>query len=420
MRNPFSRNTDHPQVYYTVSDRFDLAMFIAVLILLAMGFLAIYSSTQNTVIEKGNFLKQTIAVVFSLIVFLIIYNLPTQLIRKSSVPLYIFSILLLVVVLVFGRKVGGAKAWLYFGSFSFQPAELAKIATILFLAKYLSRNQTQIDSIKDIFITLSIGGGPILLILLEPDLGSSLVFIGMIVTMIFWKGISLFGLFLVLSPVVVMGAALFGGVYLLLALLIVIAGLIFFKRDLFFSGSILAVNIAAGFFVDFVYEFLSPHQQKRIASFLDPSSDPLGSGYNSIQAKIAIGSGGIFGKGFLSGNQTQLQFIPEQWTDFIFCVIGEEFGFAGSLVILILYLILFIRILRIANTSKYQFHSLVAVGVLSVFFTHFVINVGMAIGIIPVIGIPLPFISYGGSSLLINMTMLGIIFNIYRTRKNYS
>lgn len=420
MRNPFSRGTDSSQVYYTVNDRFDLSMFIAVLILLAMGFLAIYSSTQNTVIEKGNFLKQSIAVVFSLVVFTIIYNLPTQLIKKSSVPLYIFSLLLLIVVLVAGRKVGGAKAWLYFGSFSFQPAELAKIATILFLANFLSRNQTQIDSIKDIFYTLSISGVPVLLILMEPDLGSSLVFAGMLVAMVFWKGISLFGLFLVLSPVLVMGAALFGGIYFFLSLIVVTAGLIFFKKDLFFSGSIFAVNIAAGFFVDLVYDFLSPHQQKRIASFLDPSSDPLGSGYNSIQAKIAIGSGGLFGKGFLSGNQTQLQFIPEQWTDFIFCVIGEEFGFAGSISIMILYMILFVRILRIANISKYQFHSLVAVGILSVFFTHFVINVGMAIGIIPVIGIPLPFISYGGSSLLINMTMLGILFNIYRTRKNYS
>ncbi|MBV6513424.1 MAG: rod shape-determining protein RodA [Ignavibacteriales bacterium] len=420
MKNPFSRRTDSPQVYYTVNDRFDLVMFLSVLILLAMGFLAIYSSTQNTVIEKGNFLKQTIAVVLSLSVFAVIYNLPTQIISKASLPLYIFSLVLLVAVLLFGRKVGGAKAWLYFGTFSFQPAEFAKMATVIFLARYLSRNQTQIDSLKDIIITLSIGGVPVLLILMEPDLGSSLVFAGMMITMVFWKGISLFGLFLVLSPVLVMGAALFGGFYFFLALLVVIAGLIYFKRDLFFSGSIFAVNIAVGFFVDIVYEFLSPHQQKRIASFLDPASDPLGSGYNSIQAKIAIGSGGLFGKGFLSGNQTQLQFIPEQWTDFIFCVIGEEFGFAGSLAILILYMILFTRILRIANMSKYQFHSLIAVGVLSIFFTHFVINVGMAIGIIPVIGIPLPFISYGGSSLLINMTMLGIIFNIYRTRKNYS
>lgn len=415
----FSRNTDL-QVKYTLGDRFDVVLFITVLLLLLMGFLAIYSSTQNTVIEKGNFIKQLLAVVLSVSVLIIVYFLPSNLIKSSSLPLYIFSILLLVAVLVFGRRIGGAKAWLYFGSFSFQPAELAKMATVLFVAKYLSANNRQIDSIKDILTTLSLGLLPVFLILLEPDLGSSLVFIVVIISLIFWKGISLFGLFLVLSPGIVMGASLFGPIYFVIALVGIVVCLYFFRRDLFLSAAVLTVNVAAGFFVDFAYDILSPHQQKRIASFLDPSSDPLGSGYNSIQAKIAIGSGGFFGKGFLSGNQTQLQFIPAQWTDFIFCVIGEEFGFLGSILILSLYLILFLRILKIANQSKYQFHSLICIGILSIFFTHFVINVGMAIGILPVIGIPLPFISYGGSSLLINMTMLGIVLNIYRNRKKYS
>lgn len=419
MINPFSRKTDL-QVRYTLSDRFDLALFITVLLLLLMGFLAIYSSTQNTVIEKGNFVKQLLAVGLSITVLFVIYFLPANLISSSSLPLYIFSILLLIAVLIFGRKVGGAKAWLYFGSFSFQPAELAKLATVLYISKYLSASNRQIDSVKEILMTLSLGFLPVILIMLEPDLGSSLVFIVMIISLIFWKGISLFGLFLVLSPGIVMGASLFGLVYFIIAIVGVIVCLYFFRRDVFLSAAVLSVNVAAGFFVEFAYDILSPHQQKRIASFLDPASDPLGSGYNSIQAKIAIGSGGFFGKGFLSGNQTQLQFIPEQWTDFIFCVIGEEFGFLGSILILSLYLILFLRILRIANQSKYQFHSLVCIGILSIFFSHFVINVGMAIGILPVIGIPLPFISYGGSSLLINMTMLAIVLNIYRNRKSYS
>jgi len=149
-------------------------------------------------------------------------------------------------------------------------------------------------------------------------------------------------------------------------------------------------------------------------------SDPLGSGYNTIQAKAAIGSGGFFGKGFLEGHQTQLQFIPEQWTDFIYSVIGEEFGFIGTIIMLGLFTFLFLRILKLSSHSKNEFLSLTSIGILSVFFTHFIINIGMVIGIIPVIGLPLPFVSYGGSSLLVNMIMLGILANIYRTRKNYS
>jgi rod shape determining protein RodA len=164
---------------------------------------------------------------------------------------------------------------------------------------------------------------------------------------------------------------------------------------------------------------LSQHQQNRIQSFLNPYADPLGTGYNSIQAKVAIGSGGLLGKGFLNGHQTQLQFIPEQWTDFIYCVIGEEFGFIGSLITLGLFLFLFLRIFKIAASTKDEFLSLTIIGILSVFFIHLFVNIGMTVGVMPVIGIPLPFVSYGGSSLLVDVFMLGIVANVYRTRRNY-
>ena len=313
----------------------------------------------------------------------------------------------------------GAKSWLNLGAFGFQPSEFAKIGTILALAAFLSRRNTNIESFSDILMALVIGFIPVILILLEPDMGTALVFVALILTMIFWKGISLFGLFVVLSPGFVAVSSLFGTYYLFGALIIVLAILFFFKKDIFFSGSIMALNIGAGFFADYVYKALSPHQQRRIQSFIDPSADPLGAGYNAIQARVAIGSGGLFGKGFLHGNQTQLQFIPEQWTDFIYCVIGEEFGFIGAVVVMFLFLIIFLRILRIASLSKDEFLSLTVMGILAVFVIHFAINIGMTIGIMPVIGIPLPFVSYGGSSLLVNMFMLGIVGNIYRTRKNY-
>jgi rod shape determining protein RodA len=251
-------------------------------------------------------------------------------------------------------------------------------------------------------------------------MGTSIVFVVIILMMFFWKGISSFSLFVVLSPAFVAVAAIFGTIYFVLALLLVIVALISFKKNLFFSASIFAIGLSSGFFTDYVYHALSPHQQRRIQSFLDPNADPLGSGYNTIQAKVAIGSGGLFGKGFLAGNQTQLQFIPEQWTDFAFCVVGEEFGFIGSIIVLSVFLILFLRILKLSHNTKDEFLGLVAIGILSVYLIHFIINLGMVVGILPVIGIPLPFISYGGSSLLVSMFMLGILANLYRTRKNYT
>jgi rod shape determining protein RodA len=408
------------QIDYKLKDKFDLGLIIPVIVLMLIGLTAIYSSTVNHPTASGNFQRQMVWAVASFIVFIVMYSIPTNTFRMIPVPAYLVSIALLVIVLFVGRKISGAKSWLDLGFFGFQPSELAKIGTILVMAAFLSRKNTNLDSFKDILIALSIGFVPVALILLEPDMGTAIVFMVLILTLIFWKGISLFGLFIVLSPAFVAVAALFGTVYFISAVLIVVVGLLLFRKDIFFSGSILALNLGAGFFTDFVYSALSPHQQKRIESFIDPMADPLGSGYNAIQAKVAIGSGGFLGKGFLQGNQTQLQYIPEQWTDFIFCVIGEEFGFLGTITTLILFFYMFFRLLRIASNAKDEFLSLVVIGVLAVYFTHLMVNVGMTVGILPVIGIPLPFVSYGGSSLLVNMFMLGIAANIFRTRKNYT
>lgn len=408
------------RIDYKLNDKFDFTIFFVITLLVLIGVVGIYSSTQNHPTAANNFEKQLVSWIVSLIAFFVVYSLPTKFFKTSAVPAYMFSVFLLILVLVIGKTVGGAKSWIGVGTYSFQPVELAKLTTILGLASFLSRPNTDLESLKDIFIALLIGLGPVPLILLEPDLGSSFVFFAFVLLILFWKGISLFGLFVVLSPVIVSIAALFGVIYFLFAILSVIILLFIFKKDLFSSGSILGLNIASGFFVDHIYDILSPHQQKRIQSFIDPMADPLGSGYNAIQAQVAIGSGGIYGKGLLKGNQTQLQYIPEQWTDFIYCVIGEEFGFLGSIGLLILFILLFLRILKIASNAKDDFLSLVIIGIFSVYFVHFTINIGMTIGILPIIGIPLPFVSYGGSSLLINFIMIGIILNIYRTRKNYT
>lgn len=408
------------RIDYNIKDKFDFGLFLPSLILFGFGLAAIYSSTINNILAHENFQKQVIWGVIAISLFFITYSLPTTLFKSIAIPTYLISLSLLIAVLIIGKHVSGSKSWIMIGSTGFQPSELAKIGTILAIAAYLSRSNSNIDSFKDILFTLAIGITPVLLILLEPDLGTAIVFIGIILMMFFWKGISSFSLFVVLSPSVVAIAAIFGLPYFILALLLVIVFLFIFKRNLFFSASIFAFNLSSGFFADYIFRALSPHQQKRIQSFLDPMADPLGSGYNTIQAKVAIGSGGLTGKGFLAGNQTQLQFIPEQWTDFAYCVIGEEFGFIGSIIVLLIFLYLFLRILKLTQNTKDEFLSLVSIGILSVFLVHFIINLGMVVGILPVIGIPLPFISYGGSSLLLNMFMLGILANFYRTRKNYT
>lgn len=408
------------RIDYNIKDKFDFGLFLPALILFGFGLLAIYSSTVNNTFAQENFQRQVIWGIIAFIIFFITYSLPTNIFKSLAVPAYLVSLFLLLAVLATGKQISGSKSWLMVGAIGFQPSEIAKIGTIMAIAAYLSRNNSNIDSFKDILITLVIGFTPVLLILMEPDMGTSIVFLSVILMMFFWKGISSFSLFVVLSPAFIAVAAIFGTIYFIVALFLVIGLLVTFKRNLFFSASIFAVGLSSGFFADYVYNALSPHQQRRIQSFLDPNADPLGSGYNTIQAKVAIGSGGLTGKGFLAGNQTQLQFIPEQWTDFAYCVIGEEFGFIGSIIVLGIFLILFMRILKLSFNTKDEFLSLVSIGILSVYLIHFIINLGMVVGILPVIGIPLPFISYGGSSLLVNMFMLGILANLYRTRKNYT
>ncbi|MHB8581273.1 MAG: rod shape-determining protein RodA [Ignavibacteriaceae bacterium] len=408
------------RIDYKLNDKLDLGLLIPSLLLFGIGLVAIYSSTLHNPHASGNFHKQVIWGIGALVMFFIAYSLPTNLFKSLSIPSYIGSILLLIIVLVIGKRVYGAKSWLGLEGLGFQPSEFAKLGTIMALSFFLSRKNTDLESFKDILISLAVGTFPVALVLIEPDLGTSFVFFGLILILLFWKGISLFGLFIVLSPAIIAISSLFGIYYLIACLILVLVCLFLFRKDIFFSGSILALNLASGFFTKYVYDILSEHQQSRIRSFINPWADPLGAGYNAIQAKVAVGSGGLFGKGFLGGNQTQLQFIPEQWTDFIFCVIGEEFGFIGALIVLGLFLYLFIRLLKIASSTKDEFLSLTIIGILGVYLIHFMINVGMVVGVMPVIGIPLPFLSYGGSSLVVDMMMLGVAANVFRTRKNYT
>jgi rod shape determining protein RodA len=407
------------KVNYSLQDRFDFFIFIPLLILLAFGLAAIYSSTVNHPTANGNFERQFGWAIISLIMFFVVLYIPPQIFKSYSLLIYLFSILLLILVLAVGKTVYGAKSWFSFGFVGFQPSEFAKIGTIFFLASWLSEDNVDINDPKILLKSLGIGFLPIVLILLEPDMGTVMVFMIVILFMLFWKGISLFSLFVVLSPGIVLFSSLFGKLFMFIMLALVLLILILFKRNIFTSVTVMVINLGAGFVFDIVYNVLKPHQQKRIDAFLDPMADPLGSGYNALQAKVAIGSGGIFGKGFMQGNQTQLRFIPKQWTDFIYCVIGEEFGFIGSIFVLIMFLIIFIRLLNLSKQTNDSFASLVTVGVFGLLFAHFAINIGMNLGITPVVGLPLPFLSYGGSSLLVNIIMMGVILNFYKNRRLY-
>ncbi|MCB0746881.1 MAG: rod shape-determining protein RodA [Ignavibacteriae bacterium] len=387
------------------------------LLLTAIGLVAIYSATNTHPTASGNFQKQYITAIIGFVSFFIAYFIPYKTYRYIAVPSYILSILALTAVIFLGKTVYGAKSWISIGPFGFQPSEFAKIGLILFLAYYLTRKRKNPNKFKDFSVIALYSFIPILLILLQPDMGTALVYFAVIIAMFFWSGVDLFWFFLFISPVVVLFASLFSLAAFVLSMFVVFALLIYFKKNIFINASIVVMNMSGAYLLDYAMQYLAPHQQKRILSFIDPTADPLGAGYNILQTKVAIGSGGFLGKGFLHGNQTQLKYIPEQWTDFIFCVIGEEFGFIGSALVVILFVILFYRLISITAHTKNKFGSTVIIGTLALMFTHFAINIGMNLGVAPVIGLPLPFLSYGGSSLIVNMTLIGIALNFYNNRR---
>jgi rod shape determining protein RodA len=404
-----------------IVDRLNISVLISSLALLTVGLIAIYSATYGNLQVETNFTKQLAAALSGVVIVTIIIFTPPKFIQLTSYIFYGLTILMLVLVLFLGKKISGQTSWFSIGGFGIQPSEFAKVTTVIALSNFLSGKFAEADVTKprDFFIALFIGLFPVLLIMLQPDMGTSLVFLVFMLTILYWAGMPNFVLFFILAPGLTAIGAFLGKYYFVLAVLIVLGGLIFFKRNLLISTVILCITIFSGISVSYVYNKLQPYQQKRIMNLFTPENDALGSGYNVIQAKIAIGSGGVFGKGFLQGTQTQLKYIPEQWTDFIFCMVGEEFGFIGSIIVVILFLVLIIQTIHIAYLCKNKFLSICCIGFATIISFHMLVNMGMTMGIMPVIGIPLPFMSYGVSFLLSNMIMLGIILNAYRNRKEY-
>jgi rod shape determining protein RodA len=398
---------------------FDRVIFFSVLSLAGIGLLSIYSATFDAY-EGRDFFRQLMWVGVGFVSMMTMMLLPLRWLQRNALRIFFASLSLLLLVLVVGKRVYGSQSWLGFAGLGIQPSEFVKISTMLALASFLSQSDVKATDLKDLVKTSAIVALPIGLIMLQPDFGTAMTFLAMYIPVLYWAGASKFLIIIIIAPAFVAAASVFGTTPFLIVLILLGIGLYILRdENRFFATLVFGTNVVIGFFVQIVYNKLPLYQQKRISTFLDPNNDPLGAGYNVIQAKVAIGSGGLLGKGFMRGTQTQLSFIPKQWTDFIFCVPGEEFGLLGGIVVLGLFAVLLFHGVRLASIAKNKFGSLLAIGFTSLFTFHVFVNIGMSVGLMPVIGIPLPFLSYGGSSLVSYMMVAGLMMNVYANRKEY-
>ncbi|WP_256012971.1 rod shape-determining protein RodA [Desertivirga xinjiangensis] len=407
----------------------DWIMILIYLALCIIGWFnihaAVYDVNHPSILDlETNYGKQFLFIIGALIIGGLIMVMDAKFFNSIAPVFYGITLILLIIVLIVGRNVGGNQAWIPLGSFRLQPSEFAKFSTCLLLARYLSATNLKLNDIKTLITSGIILLIPMGLIMLQPDTGSALTFTS-IVFVLYREGLS--GYVLVIGAICIalfVLALLFNKFFLIGVLIAITIATIYLNKKnrklvtVVFAGAI--ISIAFIFCVDFAYEnVLQSHQRNRIDVILGKIDDPRGQGYNLNQSKIAIGSGGLWGKGYLQGTQTKYDFVPEQSTDFIFCTVGEEWGFVGSLVVITLYLTLLIRIVNLAERQRSSFSRIYGYGVASILFFHFFINIGMTIGLVPVIGIPLPFLSYGGSSLWSFTILLFILLKLDSNRMGF-
>jgi len=354
---------------------FDWLLFLPVLVVSVIGVGVIYSSTTGTPMA-GAFHRQIAWLLLGLGALALALLVDYHTLAAFASVVYGLGLLLLALTLLFGRVVNASKSWLGVGGVQFQPSELAKAATLLMVAAYLGRERTRSPGSGLGFVNLvalsAIVGVPVLLVMMQPDLGTAVTF----------------------APILV-GAAFLGGLRL---------------------RTIVALALIAILPMPMVWGHLKPYQKERVKTFLEPTRDPKGAGYQLIQSKIAVGSGGILGKGFLAGTQGQLQFLPEQHTDFIFAVLAEERGFVGSLLVLCLYFIIIDRCCATARAARDRLGSYLATGVVCIFACQSLLNIGVVVGLLPTTGVPLPLMSYGGSSLVSTLAGIGLVLNVWMRR----
>jgi rod shape determining protein RodA len=408
-----------------IVNKIDWLTVIIFFLLVIFGWMniaaAVYDQGANIFSPELNSGKQLIWIGLTIIIIIVIMTLDYKTYESLSYVTYAFILLLLVFVVVAGKEISGSKSWLGFGGFGIQPSEFAKFATALALAKYMGDNPLKLTRIKDLLIAGAFLALPMGLIMLQPDAGTTMVFASFAIVL-YREG---------LSPIIIVIGLFLGALFvftlffdeLVLYISTIILALIsigviigmgekVIQRVIIVIVTAVSVAFTIGVFDYVVTDVFKPHQQARIKSLIDPELDPKGVGYHVIQSKIAIGSGGTWGKGFLQGTQTQLRYVPEQSTDFIFCTVGEEHGWVGSAVVIILFIVLLFKIIDIAERQKSRFVRIYGYSVASIIFFHFMVNVGMTIGMFPIVGIPLPFFSYGGSSLWAFTILLFILIKL--------
>ena len=396
----------------------DWALVFTALVLSLFGIAMVYSAGVTDVtnpVVAGAWKRQLAWFLLALPAAYAVSRASARLLEWVAWPAYLFGLFLLAVTLVFGTGAGTAasmKGWLTIGGVRLgQPAELAKPLTVLMLARILTLRREDPKSLLDLWKPVAVVLAPWVLIMLQPDLGSGIVFIGILFAMLFWSGIPWPMLVLLASPAVSLilsfNTVVWGTWFLALV------ALVFWYRPFLAEGVALVVaNVVMGVVAPLLWDTLKPYQQRRLLVFLDPQNDPRASGYHVIQSQVAIGSGGWFGKGWTMGTQKRLAFLPAQHTDFIFSVVGEELGFIGVTLALTLFLALLLRCTRVAARATDPFGSLVAFGLLASWLVHVIVNVGMTLNLMPITGIPLPFFSYGGSFMLISWLAVGLLVRV--------
>lgn len=416
---------------YNVGGRkqFDFSLFFAVLLLWIIGIFLVYSATyvHTSGPLAGIFKSQIVWVAMGLLIILAIVSIPAQLFYSLSYIIYGISLLLLVYAVLTGVVLKGAGRWIVIGGIRLQPSEFAKIGLLFALASYLSKKSISLQRVSSFIMPGILILVPFLLVLKQPDLGTALVFCVMAFPMFYWAGMSLIEIFFTVSPGISIvlsaiplilaygttqplgvGSAIPWGIFFV----IVCALLYIMRPPMVILVAVVVANLLAASATTVIWNsFLKDYQKVRIISFINPQQDPFGAGYQVIQSKVAVGSGHIFGKGYLQGTQTRLSYLPEQHTDFIFSVLGEQFGLIGSTVILLLFLFIIIRALTTTQYIRNRFTNLIIVGSSSIVAFHVFVNIAMAIGIMPVTGLPLPFLSYGGSFTLTIAILMGFILN---------
>ncbi len=387
----------------------DTQLVLGLAVLTLFGVAMIYSAgvlNDPSPVVQGAWVRQLAWFLIALVGFSAVRTVKPRWLEWVAVPGYVLALVLLAATLVVGTGAGtaaGVQSFLQIGPLRFQPAEVAKIATVLVLARMLGVHETAPASLRELVAPSALVVLPLGLVVLQPDLGSALAFVGILFAVLFWAGTPLWMLALLASPG--LGLILTFDTRLWSVYMLVVVGLLYLLRYRLYlveSVAVVLANLAAGTIALPLWSSLADYQRNRILVFLDPSVDPRGAGYQLIQSKVAIGSGGVFGKGFTAGSQKRLDFLPEQHTDFIFSVIGEELGFVGTMLALLAFAFVLRRLVRMAENAPDPFAGLVIFGIFGTWLVHIFVNVGMTVGLVPITGIPLPFVSYGGSFLLMS------------------